>query len=172
MTEVPMQDCHRRLQICLQRIADVESINKDLESRLETHAHEFITLESEAADSLARWKIEYAAIVSEAASWRQQHAQQERKTLKIREQLLRTERELHGILQKKYDIMELARREERNRILASGGVAQKHHRSSLDCTSPAQVYSYHNLAQAHPQDIRCCCAVIDLAEFFRFGLRT
>ena len=51
MTEVPMQDCHRRLQICLQRIADVESINKDLESRLETHAHEFITLESEAADS-------------------------------------------------------------------------------------------------------------------------
>jgi hypothetical protein len=40
---------------------------------------------------------------------RKLHAQQELKNQKIREQLLRTERELHGILQKKYDIMEYAR---------------------------------------------------------------
>ena len=41
--------------------------------------------------------------------FRHLHAQQELKNQKIREQLLRTERELHGILQKKYDIMEYAR---------------------------------------------------------------
>jgi len=43
------------------------------------------------------------------SAYRRLHAEQEQRTLKIREQLLRTERELHGILQKKFDIIEFAR---------------------------------------------------------------
>mmetsp|Transcript_32035 Transcript_32035/g.98750 ORF Transcript_32035/g.98750 Transcript_32035/m.98750 type:complete len:92 (-) Transcript_32035:650-925(-) len=49
--EIDPHDCRGQLRISLQRIADVEAINVDLESRLETQAHEFIELESEAAES-------------------------------------------------------------------------------------------------------------------------
>ena len=46
-----MQECRAQLRITLQRIADVESINVDLESRLEAQAKEYIQLESDAAKS-------------------------------------------------------------------------------------------------------------------------
>ena len=54
--------------------------------------------------------------VKEADEWKQRHDQQQLQNLKLRDQLLRTERELHGVLQKKYDIMQAAKREERHRI--------------------------------------------------------
>ncbi len=37
--------------MCMQRIADVEVINIDLEARLEAQAREYIELESDAAES-------------------------------------------------------------------------------------------------------------------------
>jgi len=46
-----MQECQAQLRITLQRIADVESINVDLEARLEAQAKEYIELESDAAES-------------------------------------------------------------------------------------------------------------------------
>ena len=46
-----VQDCHSQLRMCMQRIADVEAINVDLESRLEAQAREYIELESDAAES-------------------------------------------------------------------------------------------------------------------------
>ena len=46
-----VQDCHSQLRMCMQRIADVEAINVDLESRLEVQAREYIDLESDAARS-------------------------------------------------------------------------------------------------------------------------
>ena len=46
-----VQDCHSQLRMCMQRIADVEAINVDLESRLEAQAREYIDFESEAAES-------------------------------------------------------------------------------------------------------------------------
>ncbi len=69
-----MQECQAQLRITLQRIADVESINVDLEARLEAQAKEYIELESDAAES-------YSANVSTSAfqqfllvgSWQREH---------------------------------------------------------------------------------------------------
>ena len=117
------------------------------------------------------------------------HAQQVLKNQKVREQLLRTERELHGILQKKYDIMELARREERDRIrgkqCAGGGTVAHLSGGSNDECIPARSLDYvtlkrdsgmsdqshHNPLGAPPQDVRRGRAVLTLADFFSFNLR-
>jgi len=138
---------------------------------------------------LASWKSQYEAVVEEAENWRHLHAQQELKNQKIREQLLRTERELHGILQKKYDIMEFARREERDRMRAEqsmgGGRMQTLMLPALPRTSDSELasmnstdhfprkrddykngYDNHNPLGAPPQDVRRGRAVLALADFF------
>mmetsp|Transcript_541 Transcript_541/g.1846 ORF Transcript_541/g.1846 Transcript_541/m.1846 type:complete len:247 (-) Transcript_541:181-921(-) len=185
---VEVQDCHSQLRTCMQRISDVEAINVDLEARLESQAREYIELESDAAESLACWKNQYEALVKEASSWKHMHAQQVLKNQKVREQLLRTERELHGILQKKYDIMEFARREERDRIRAErntgliegaqplrGSDVELARVSSTDCVAPKRdrvkdIQFHHNPIGAPPQDVRRGRAVLALADFFRFDL--
>lgn len=48
----------------------MEAINLDLESRLEAQAREYIELESDAVDSLARWKAQYKALSEESGNWR------------------------------------------------------------------------------------------------------
>eukprot|EP00629_Pelagomonadales_sp_RCC1024_P012844 CAMPEP_0119281510 /NCGR_PEP_ID=MMETSP1329-20130426/24846_1 /TAXON_ID=114041 /ORGANISM="Genus nov. species nov., Strain RCC1024" /LENGTH=188 /DNA_ID=CAMNT_0007282131 /DNA_START=276 /DNA_END=839 /DNA_ORIENTATION=- len=159
-TPAEVQDCHSQLRICKQRMADMEIINKDLEARLEAQACEYIELESDAAESLQHWKAQYNALSDECEKWKQLHGQQELRNKKIREQLLRTERELHGILRKKYDIIEYARREERERIQAeqSGTLpapasASKEHSPKLpERRSKATVR--HNPLTTSPQDVR------------------
>jgi len=176
-----MQECRAQLRITLQRIADVESINVDLESRLEAQAKEYIQLESDAAKSLAHWKMQYKALAEEAGSWKKLHAQQELKNQKIREQLLRTERELHGILQKKYDIMEYARREERFRMRAESSVGTSHGARPVTVSRNNEVdkpdriswmrvetgFSTGNPLGALPQDVRRGRAILALADLFR-----
>lgn len=167
----------------MQRIADVEAINIDLEVRLEVQAREYIELESDAAESLARWKTQYEVLMEEAANWKRLHVQQELKNHKIRDQLLRTERELHGILQKKYDIMEFARREERDRMRSEHPVISGAQALNLPVsarigdsnTSHADRFprkrieeSNHNPLGAPPQDVRRGRAVLALTDFFGF----
>jgi len=188
-----MQDCHGQLRMCMQRIADVEAINVDLESRLEAQAREYIDFESEAADSLVHWKAQYGVLVTEGANWKRLHEQLKLKNKKIREQLLRTERELHGILQKKYDIMEYARRVERDRIRAEqcatvgfrtlptipysriSGI-EPTFPNLLDLTACTQnsekdnSQDHRNPLGAPPQDVRRGRVVLGLADFFEFQL--
>lgn len=173
--EAEAQDRQSKIRNCLRRIAEVEAINVDLESRLEAQAREYVELESDASESLLHWKAQYSTLVDEASYWKLLHAEQEQKTQKIREQLLRTERELHGILQKKYDIMEFARREERDRI-------RTEQRPPIN-TSPPKNNScrplipqsewmtlINSLLGAPPQDVRSGRSVLALASFFRLGL--
>jgi hypothetical protein len=112
---------------------------------------------------------------------RKLHAQQELKNQKIREQLLRTERELHGILQKKYDIMEYARREERFRMRAEISVgtslgarpvtvSRNNEVDKSDRISWMRVetgFSTGNPLGALPQDVRRGRAILALADLFR-----
>mmetsp|Transcript_34030 Transcript_34030/g.102738 ORF Transcript_34030/g.102738 Transcript_34030/m.102738 type:complete len:206 (+) Transcript_34030:218-835(+) len=122
------------------------------------------------------------------SAYRRLHAEQEQRTLKIREQLLRTERELHGILQKKFDIIEFARRDERDRIRSGHLVASSFSAPSQALSLPpahgklsyltqsecvlsgSHFMNHHNPTSARPQDVRCGRAVLALAEFFRIDL--
>lgn len=169
----------------MQRIADMETINVDLEARLEAQAREYIELESDAAESLAHWKTQYKALAEEADKWKQLHGQQELRNKKIRDQLLRTERELHGILQKKYDIIEYARREERDRIRAeqsasvgltalsrAPSTSKESYNELSERTSKIKFGAHtrnpdlHNPLGTPPQDVRRGRAILALADFF------
>lgn len=95
------------------------------------------------------------------------------KNKKIREQLLRTERELHGILQKKYDIMEYARREERDRIraekaAATGAISPSRGKAAATAAVQGKFASDHNPLRTSPQEVRRGRALLALADFFGF----
>ena len=49
--EAEAQDRQSKIRNCLRRIAEVEAINVDLESRLEAQAREYVELESDASES-------------------------------------------------------------------------------------------------------------------------
>ncbi|KAJ8598182.1 hypothetical protein CTAYLR_007378 [Chrysophaeum taylorii] len=193
-----LQDCRTHLRLCAARIQELESINVDLEARLEAQANEYIKLETDTAESQARWKTQYEALENECEMWRQSNAQLELKNHKLRDQLIRTERELHGILQKKYDFMELARQEERDRIRAEQAMAAdndqqprgtpaprspamqlyeasvlKHdERTMLRAPSPAPSFARnHNPHALEPADIRRGRAILALCDFFGLSNR-
>lgn len=125
-----LQDCRTHLRLCAARIQELESINVDLEARLENQAQEYHKLESDAAESQALWRAQYEKLENECELQSQTNAQLEQQNHKLRDKLLRTERELHGILQKKYDFMELARQEERDRIRAEQALEADFSRAS------------------------------------------
>mmetsp|Transcript_18957 Transcript_18957/g.59553 ORF Transcript_18957/g.59553 Transcript_18957/m.59553 type:complete len:250 (+) Transcript_18957:138-887(+) len=150
-----LQDCRTHLRLCAARIQELESINVDLEARLEAQANEYVRLETDAAESQARWKAQYEALENECEMWRQSNAQLELKNHKLRDQLLRTERELHGILQKKYDFMELARQEERDRIRAEQALAADHARDParhLPPTAPLRAALHRTYGDPNPNN--------------------
>lgn len=55
--EAESNDCQSQIRICLRRVADMETINVDLESRLEAQAREYAELESDASESLELFVI-------------------------------------------------------------------------------------------------------------------
>lgn len=172
-----LQDCRTHLRLCAQRIAELEAINVDLEARLEAQANEYIRLETDAAESQARWKTQYEALENECDMWRQSNSHLDLKNHKLKDQLLRTERELHGILQKKYDFIELARREERDRIraehvLASENTGRRVEVASPPTRSPTNAYARnHNPQGLAPADVRRGRAILALSDFFGLSSR-
>mmetsp|Transcript_19775 Transcript_19775/g.66883 ORF Transcript_19775/g.66883 Transcript_19775/m.66883 type:complete len:203 (-) Transcript_19775:16-624(-) len=167
---VEVQDCQAQLRVYAQRISEVENINVDLEARLEAAAREYIDLETAAAEACQRSNAHLETMQTELDGWRQLHAQHELKSQKLRKQLLRTERELHAILQKKYDLMALARQEDRAgepagaHSIYSGPDSQ---RGRPRHAPPLQL----DPRSAPPDEVRRGRAILSLADFFDFPNR-
>ena len=73
-------------------------------------------LEREHTVRLRRWEKRHIELGKERDDWRQKCETQLLYNNRLRDQLLRTEGELHKMLQKKYDIMQTAKKEERRRV--------------------------------------------------------
>ncbi|KAG5180366.1 hypothetical protein JKP88DRAFT_270240 [Tribonema minus] len=106
--------CHAQLTELEARCGDLERINVDLELRLERQAKERMTVDREIAESNQAWEARLLAAATEAAEARSKLENEVRLGDIARDKLRRTERELHRILQKKYDIVRTAKLEERN----------------------------------------------------------
>eukprot|EP00611_Tribonema_gayanum_P030126 TRINITY_DN8280_c0_g1_i1.p1 TRINITY_DN8280_c0_g1~~TRINITY_DN8280_c0_g1_i1.p1 ORF type:complete len:211 (-),score=73.35 TRINITY_DN8280_c0_g1_i1:294-926(-) len=106
--------CHAQLTELEARCGDLERINVDLELRLERQAKERMTVDREIAESNQAWEARLLAAATEAAEARAKLENEVRLGDIARDKLRRTERELHRILQKKYDIVRAAKLEERN----------------------------------------------------------
>ncbi len=96
----------RQLVEALQnRVQDLERINVDLEYRLEDQARQCLAAEKECMAIKREWSAKCETLQNEIAHWKSEHANEQVKCVKLRDQNSRTERELYRILQRKYELM-------------------------------------------------------------------
>ena len=87
------------------RIMNLEKINTDLEVRLEDQAKQSMAVEKECLLIEQRWKSKNDELLAEIEKWKTSFRQEKLKGDRLREQVHRSERELYGILQRKYELM-------------------------------------------------------------------
>lgn len=100
-----LSKCRQIIDALQSRVQDLERINIDLETRLEDQAKQCMSVERECIAVERSWKEKNEVLETEIEEWKKKNATQEMKTDKLREHLSRTEKELYGILQRKYELM-------------------------------------------------------------------
>ena len=100
-----LQDCRQIIDSLQQRVHDLERINLDLEFRLEDQAKQCMEVEKECVSIDRSWKTKCKVLEKEITNWKEQFEAQKLKGDRVREHLSRTERELYGILQRKYELL-------------------------------------------------------------------
>eukprot|EP00602_Paraphysomonas_sp_CaronLab_P000482 CAMPEP_0185018544 /NCGR_PEP_ID=MMETSP1103-20130426/1232_1 /TAXON_ID=36769 /ORGANISM="Paraphysomonas bandaiensis, Strain Caron Lab Isolate" /LENGTH=219 /DNA_ID=CAMNT_0027548387 /DNA_START=27 /DNA_END=686 /DNA_ORIENTATION=+ len=102
---IELQESRRIIEVLHHRVRSLENINIDLEYRLEQQAKATLAAESKYTDIDMSWRAKYEELEKETLEWQNKYVTQTQKTEKLREHLSRTERELYGILQRKYQLM-------------------------------------------------------------------
>ena len=100
-----LQKCRQVIDALQSRVRNLERINTDLESRLEDQAKQCMAVERECIAIERSWREKAKGLEEEISEWKKMNDTQELKTNKLREHLSRTEKELYGILQRKYELM-------------------------------------------------------------------
>lgn len=100
-----LQDNRKMKEALQQRVSELEKIIVDLERRLEEEAKLCVQVEKDSMEIERVWKAKCAAMEQDVEEWKKKCHQQELKGDRLREHLSRTERELYGLLQRKYQIM-------------------------------------------------------------------
>jgi hypothetical protein len=85
------------------RLAELERVNDDLERRLEIQAKQKMTLESELTAMERQWSMRYSELETERDAWKGAVEAERRRSTGLRDQISRKDRELHRMLQRKYD---------------------------------------------------------------------
>jgi len=100
-----LQQCKVLIDNMQQRLYKLEKINLDLEYRLEDQAKQTMAVESECLKLESRWKEHSEELHKEIDAWKAAYESEQTKGARLREHLSRTEKELYGILQRKYEFM-------------------------------------------------------------------
>jgi len=85
------------------RVGELERVNDDLEGRLERQAVEKMGLEAEIGALDRGWGERFRELEEERDAWRGTVQSEQRKNNHLREQVYRKDKELHRMLQRKYD---------------------------------------------------------------------
>lgn len=88
-----------------QRVTNLEKINVDLEYRLEDQAKQTMSVEKECLTLERRWNEHSEELEGEINKWKAAFEAEKVRGERLREHLSRTERELYGILQRKYEFI-------------------------------------------------------------------
>lgn len=99
-----LQHCRMIIEQQQQRINRLETINMDLERRLEDQARQSMDVEAECIAIERRWKERGDLYQLEIERVKKEHDIEKRRSAQLREQLSRTERELYVILQRSYEL--------------------------------------------------------------------
>lgn len=97
--------CRLMIDSLQQRVNVLEKINLDLETRLERQAIETMDVERQILEANKKLRMQEEKSSREREEWTAKFLHQESKSERLRDHLSRTERELYGILQKKYELM-------------------------------------------------------------------
>jgi hypothetical protein len=100
-----LNSCRLLIDSLQQRVNVLEKINLDLETRLEKQATESMDIERQILEAMNKLRIQEEKSSKEREEWAEKFQHQENKSERLRDHLSRTERELYGILQKKYELM-------------------------------------------------------------------
>lgn len=102
---VELQQMRQVVENLQQRIVNLERINVDLEDRLEDQAKQSMLVEKECLLVEQRWQAKNQELLKEIENWKTAFQQEKVKGDRLRDQVHRSERDLYGILQKKYELM-------------------------------------------------------------------
>lgn len=100
-----LQQCKRKIDGLNQRIGKLEKINVDLEKRLEDEAKQNLAMEKECVSIERKCKSKCDQLESIINKLNGELDTEKNKNTRLREQVSRTEKELYGILQRKYELM-------------------------------------------------------------------
>ena len=100
-----VSECRALIEKLQHRVNNLEKINVDLEHRLEEQAKLCMEVEKECVNVERTWRAKAEGLEKEIEEWKKKNDAQNQKTERLREALSRTEKELYGILQRKYELM-------------------------------------------------------------------
>jgi hypothetical protein len=100
-----LQQNRELISILQKRVFDLENMNTNLEKRLEDQAKQSMAMETECFAIERKWKIKCDELLKEIQNSKIAIEREVTKGDLLREHLSRTERELYGLLQRKYAIM-------------------------------------------------------------------
>lgn len=87
------------------RIEKLEKIILDLEHRLENQANAQLIVEKKCEDIDIEWGRKYESLQKEVVDWKKKFELEVKKGNRLRDHLSRTEREMYGMLQRKYELI-------------------------------------------------------------------
>ena len=146
----------------------------DLESRLEDQAKQCMAVEKECIAIDRSWREKAEGLENEIKDWKKKNDTQENKTNRLREHLSRSEKELYGILQRKYELMRGPGRGGPSGLTGVGGGAGNDGRLHNDSTirregsmgsSIFQEEAYSTSQARQPQEIRQRRMMASLHDF-------
>ena len=100
-----LQQSRETIETMKSRMKRLEEMNLDLEYRLQDQGRQCMAAERECFEIRKEWSQKCQLLELEIKKWKDECHAQQLKTEKMKDHLSRTERELYGILQKKYDFM-------------------------------------------------------------------
>lgn len=102
---VELQQCKAMMESMQQRLGKLEKINLDLEHRLEDQAKQNLAMETECISIERKCKSKCEQLETVINKLNTELETEKMKNNRLREQVSRTEKELYGILQRKYELM-------------------------------------------------------------------
>ena len=87
------------------RVKELERINIDLEYRLEEQAKQNVEIEHECMEIERKGRLDCEIMERKVLEWQNKYDHQEKKAARLSQQISRTERELYGAYQRKYELL-------------------------------------------------------------------
>lgn len=156
---------------------------------MEDQAKSYISAEKSYINNEKEWNVRYKTLEDEIVFWKKEHESQRLKSDRLREHLSRTEREMYGILQRKYEFMRGAtpntgrsnqihnsssnssgsNSQQSSQIITSSGLTHSIKTSNTtvnDSGSSRDLLDYSNSVQSkQPQKIREKIMITKLSDF-------